>query len=129
MSCSTCILKGCCAGDELDGSNLYAHMAAVEHGLARPGMSYTPQELVVGVRCAAEVLLQAAPRLMEVWACSGAGLVQNNRVAGLCGCYPRTGSSFRLSSISSQRLLMDRGDFVVLLGTADRALVHFANQQ
>ena len=46
-------------------------------------MQYTPQELERGVRCAAEVLLCTAPRLMEVWACIGLGLIHSIRA-----CWP-----------------------------------------
>lgn len=73
VSASDCVSMGRCAGDELDGCSLRSHMQAVDNGLSRPGMRYSPQELELGVRCAAEVLLFTAPRLMEVWACSGSG--------------------------------------------------------
>ena len=50
----------------LDGSSLSAHLALVYGTFTRQGASCAQEDLQRGARCAAEVLLQLAPPLVEV---------------------------------------------------------------
>ena len=49
-----------------DGSTLRSHVLVVCGVLGLPGTSCTPEQLVLGVHMTAEVLLQLAPRLVQV---------------------------------------------------------------
>ena len=50
----------------LDGTDAGAHLSLVLGMLSLPGACHAPHELALGARCAAEVLLQTAPLLLEL---------------------------------------------------------------
>lgn len=59
------------SGDLVDGHHLGAHMVVHEALTLTGDFTPTEEELSLGARCAAEVLLQTAARLIEVRCGSG----------------------------------------------------------
>lgn len=87
-----CLLRGTCAGERLDGSLLDLHAEVVESMFTVRGVGRR-EDLALGVRCAAGVLLQAALRLEQVRAVRPQGCPSAAELAGSFGCCAQTGSS------------------------------------